>query len=172
MQISDVIGLLHLVERHDITLWIDGGWGIDALLKRQTRPHGDLDIVLETRTLPRLIALLSEEGFQRLETPDSRDWNFVMGDLTGRRVDFHVITLDDRGNGLYGPVSGGQAYPASALEGKGQIGNHPVRCISAAYQVASHEAGYPLRPQDYQDMQALCTAFALPLPDRFLPPQA
>jgi len=25
---------------------LDGGWAVDALLGRQTRPHGDLDIAL------------------------------------------------------------------------------------------------------------------------------
>lgn len=171
MQISDVTEFLRLVERHDIALWIDGGWGIDALLKRQTRPHGDLDIVVEKADLSPLTTLLTDQGFQKLETPDTRDWNFVMGDSSGRKIDFHVITLDDGGNGLYGPVTGGDIYPASALQGEGQIGDCSVRCISAAYQLTSHDAGYPLRPRDHQDMQALCEAFSLPLPDRFLSPQ-
>lgn len=31
-------------------VWLDGGWGVDALLGRQTRPHDDMDIVIEQKT--------------------------------------------------------------------------------------------------------------------------
>jgi Aminoglycoside-2''-adenylyltransferase len=40
----DVLDLVQLFDRHQIDLHIDGGWGVDALLGRQTRTHADLDI--------------------------------------------------------------------------------------------------------------------------------
>jgi lincosamide nucleotidyltransferase A/C/D/E len=35
--------------------------------------------------------------------PDTRAWNFVMGDNAGHQVDFHVTVLDEHGRGIYGP---------------------------------------------------------------------
>lgn len=44
MESNDVVKLYKLFEENGIEVWIDGGWGIDALLGEQTRPHQDLDI--------------------------------------------------------------------------------------------------------------------------------
>ena len=167
MQLRDVIWIYRLAESNGIPLWIDGGWGVDALLGRETRAHGDLDIVIEHKHLALFVDILKDQGFQQRQDPDAQDWNFVMADPSGSKVDFHVITLDCDGNGLYGPKDHDDVYPASALAGCGTIGPIRVRCISADYQLASHNAGYPLREQDLQDMAALCSAFDLPLPERF-----
>src|SRR3954452_25100818 len=41
---SDVLSVLALADGAGARLWIDGGWGVDALLGGQTREHGDLDV--------------------------------------------------------------------------------------------------------------------------------
>ena len=46
MSAEDAVELLKLFERHHITVWVDGGWGVDALLGEQTRLHNDLDLAL------------------------------------------------------------------------------------------------------------------------------
>ena len=51
MTSADVIDIYSTLGRLGIQIWIDGGWGVDALLHRQTRPHKDLDIVLEEQQL-------------------------------------------------------------------------------------------------------------------------
>ena len=38
MTAQDVVGLLDIFGEHGINFWIDGGWGVDALLGEQTRP--------------------------------------------------------------------------------------------------------------------------------------
>ena len=48
--------LYDLFGSHGITVWVDGGWGVDALLGRQTRPHSDLDIALRHSDIPKLRA--------------------------------------------------------------------------------------------------------------------
>jgi hypothetical protein len=50
-------------------LWVDGGWGIDALLDRQTRSHKDFDAIVAFEDLPALTQLLSGTGFQKYKTP-------------------------------------------------------------------------------------------------------
>lgn len=41
---EDVLALYTALHELGIQIWIDGGWGVDALLGEQTRPHQDLDI--------------------------------------------------------------------------------------------------------------------------------
>jgi len=38
MNIADVIDLYTQLENLGIEVWLDGGWGVDALLGEQTRP--------------------------------------------------------------------------------------------------------------------------------------
>jgi len=42
----EVLAVLERLERTGIECWVDRGWGIDAPLGAQTRPHRDLDLVI------------------------------------------------------------------------------------------------------------------------------
>ena len=48
IEASDVLDLYNALERIGVGIWIDGGWGVDALLEKQTRPHQDLDIAIQS----------------------------------------------------------------------------------------------------------------------------
>jgi Aminoglycoside-2''-adenylyltransferase len=50
-KLADVLAVLDLAEESGVRLWVDGGWGADALLGEQTRKHGDLDVPVEPGTL-------------------------------------------------------------------------------------------------------------------------
>jgi len=119
MTADDACGFLALMEAHGIRVWLDGGWAVDACLGSWTRRHCDLDIVIEERDVPVAVAALQRRGYAPMPRPDTRAWNFVLGDDTGRQIDFHVIVLDEHGRGLYGPPENGKYYPAEALTGKG-----------------------------------------------------
>src|SRR6516162_10485620 len=99
----DVVDFYRTVKRLGIELWIDGGWGVDALLGEQTRPHKDLDIAIEPKDVPTLREFLRTRGYKDIKVEEARLWNFVLGDESGREIDVHVIVLDDSGNGIYGP---------------------------------------------------------------------
>ena len=49
MTSNDVIDLYTNLETLGIKVWVDGGWGVDALLGKQTRFHEDLDIAVEAK---------------------------------------------------------------------------------------------------------------------------
>lgn len=68
-----VIQLLQLFEQHGIDVVVDGGWGVDALLGKQTRLHNDLDIALQHKDLPRLCELLAARGYQVVPREANRD---------------------------------------------------------------------------------------------------
>ena len=112
---------LDLFDALGIKVWIGGGWGVDALLGKQTREHDDLDIVIEGRDCETLRAALEERGFEGIYTDDQSAWNFVMADPSGRPIDFHVVDLAEDGTGIYGPAENGD-FPAESLTGTGVIG--------------------------------------------------
>ncbi|MEM6356356.1 MAG: hypothetical protein AAF844_11840, partial [Pseudomonadota bacterium] len=69
--------VLWILERTDDPVWLDGGWGIDALIGRQTRPHEDVDIVIEERHAESLVLSLRQAGFADVPRDDTRPCNFV-----------------------------------------------------------------------------------------------
>lgn len=163
MQEADVASLYKALAQRGIGIWIDGGWGVDALLHRQTRQHADLDIVVQQRDLASLRSFLETDGFRDAPQPDTRAWNFVMADVNGRKIDIHVVVLDNDGNGIYGPKQNGQSYPAAALQAQGVIAGVPVRCTSPEFQMTSH-SGFALRDSDDHDVRLLAQKFGLELP--------
>jgi lincosamide nucleotidyltransferase A/C/D/E len=166
MNAVDVISLYSDLQKLSINIWVDGGWGVDALLGEQTRPHKDLDIAIQQQDIPRLRAFLEARGYKETKIEDARPWNFVLGDENGREIDVHVIVLDKEGNGIYGPVENGQLYPSASLSGKGVIQGEIVRCISAEWAVKFH-SGYELKAKDFVDVSALCKKFGLDLPEEY-----
>ncbi|MEL6168127.1 MAG: aminoglycoside nucleotidyltransferase [Pseudomonadota bacterium] len=148
--------LLAYLDRRDIPVWLDGGWGVDALLSEVTRLHSDLDLVVETRHLAALEAALAARGFGPCPRDDTRPWNFALADASGLEVDLHVIRFDAQGRALYGP--NGAFYPAHAFEAPGRIGATRVRCLTPRFQ-AENRTGYPLRARDSHDLRVLNAAF-------------
>lgn len=167
MPASTVVELLKQFQAAGIHVWIDGGWAVDALLGEKTRPHGDLDIVVEEPNVEHTRLLLRSHGYMDQVDDDTRPWNFVMGDEAGHEVDFHVIVFDSCGHGAYGPPDLGLAYPADSLTGHGIISKLPVSCISPEWLVRFH-VGYEPDEQDVQDVMALHERFEVPLPEEYV----
>lgn len=44
---KDALEILLRAERIGVDVRLDGGWGVDALLGRQTRDHDDIDLFVE-----------------------------------------------------------------------------------------------------------------------------
>ena len=124
MDLPELLALLALFETHGITVIVDGGWGVDALLEKQTRPHGDLDIAVDHRQVPLLRTLLEARGYKDVPRDDTRECNFVLGDDKGHEVDVHSFIFDEQGN-----ITFGVPYPLESLQGTGKIGERVVRCI-------------------------------------------
>ena len=158
MSAEDVVEFLRLMEENGIDFHLDGGWGVDALLGVQTRSHEDLDIAVQHKDVPALRGLLEARGYRESSSPDAKDFNFVLSDSQGRKIDVHSYTFDSQGSHLYGI-----AYPITSLTGTGMINGHPVKCISAEWAVKFHTQ-YEPDETDFQDVQALCVRFDISLP--------
>ena len=167
MKASDVTDFYEMCRKNGITIWIDGGWGVDALLGHQSRPHKDLDLAIQQKDVSKLRELLQRKGYREIKLEIARPHNFVLGDEKGHEIDIHVIVLDANGNGIYGPVGNGEMYPADSLTGTGFIAGKTVRCISAEWLVKFH-SGYELQEKDFRDVSALCEKFGIPLPEEYL----
>lgn len=158
--------LIALLEDAGIAVWVDGGWAVDAALGEQTREHGDLDVALEERFVPRLRAALAARGFVDVPRDDTSPWNFVLGNASGLQVDVHAFVLDEHGDGVYGPPANGHVYRAEALTGEGTIAGRRVRCISPVWLVR-FRTGYPPREVDRMDVAALCERFGIEVPEAY-----
>ena len=163
MEASDVLDLYNTLEGLGVGIWIDGGWGVDALIEKQTRSHQDLDIAIQQQDVAILVELLESRGYQEIKLEIRRPHNFVLADHHGHEIDVHVIVLDEHGNGIYGPPENGEMYPADALAGIGLIAGQTVRCISPEWTIKFH-SGYELKEKDYKDVSALCEKFGIDLP--------
>ncbi len=161
MTIDMVHWFFDLFDKLDITVWIDGGWGVDALLGECTREHQDLDIMISWEDSAILTAALYQHRFVDVYTDDRKDRNFVMGHRLHGMIDFHVIELTE-GGAIYGPGEIDWVITESELSAVGLIGGREVRCLSVDYQVRSH-AGYTLQDTDFADMRALQKKFGVKL---------
>ena len=158
---DDVVAMVQFLEEKGIRVHVDGGWGVDALLGEQTRPHEDLDIAIRHQDVPLLRELLEAKGFQEIQRDDSWECNFVLQDEADRILDVHSYTFDEEGNHVFGVP-----YPAESLTGRGVIAGHAVDCIAPEWMVKFH-CGYELDINDYRDVLALCERFGYALPAEF-----
>lgn len=153
---------LNLFDELGITVWIDGGWGVDALLGECTREHEDLDIMISWKDSAILTEGLFKRGFVDVHTDDHSDRNFVMGHRLHGMIDFHVVERTEHGGAIYGSGEIDWVITESELNTVGTIGGREVRCLSVDYQVRSH-SGYTLQDTDFADMRALREKFGVVL---------
>ncbi len=158
MKAETVINLIKLFIDNNIDVTIDGGWGVDALLGRQTRPHNDLDIAIPHKDVLKLRELLYKIGYREILRDDTRDCNFVLKDEVKNQIDIHSYTFDDDGNNIFGIQ-----YLPKHFKGIGTINGFSVKCISPEWMVKFH-TGYTLDQNDFSDTLALCDKFNLPIP--------
>ena len=162
MTSADVLVILHRLRDAGIEVWLDGGWGVDALLGEQTREHDDLDLVLELARTDSAVAALSVSGFAI--TMDERPTRLVLQDPTGRQIDIHTVVFDEGGGGVQA-LPGGRSYryPPEGFAGKGTVSGQPTPCLTAAVQIECH-LGYEPTDKDRRDVALLAECFGLKLP--------
>lgn len=162
MEAAEVGRLLSLLEADGVTVWLDGGWGVDALLEQQTRMHDDLDLVVELAGVARLGDVLEGAGYEVVAGAAPK--SFVAVDVNGRQVDVHPVVFDEsRGGGLYQMDDDREwVYPSGGFAGRGRVGVRPVRCLSAEVQVLVHD-GYELADKDYRELYLLHDRFGVEL---------
>jgi len=143
--VGEIVGLL---DAAGIEHWVCGGWGVDALAGHQTRPHHDLDVVIDAAAhdSPAAVeAALAGRGLRlvAIETsiqPMPTVWVFS----DGAGVTVEVLPVDRSRP----PFDRAEAFAT------GRIAETPVRCVSASTQRALR-TGYETRPVDLADLAIL-----------------
>jgi len=160
---STVRRLVAQLEQAGIPVWIDGGWGIDVLLGRETRPHRDLDVIIRVSDVPKALELLRPADFVVRE--GSIPHAFVLASPSGDEIDFHTVTVRSDGTAVHRMDDGNDwVFPADAFTGVGTIDGASVQCLSAETQVRCHAQGYVPTEKDFRDMELLQEAFGVDLP--------
>lgn len=159
MTSSEVLDLYNWFKENGITVWIDGGWCIDALLGQQTRDHQDLDIAVQRKDNTKLRQLLEGSGYKEESCDDSSEFMYVMKSDAGQSIDVHAFEYDESGKNIYGVK-----YPFGSLTGKGKINGQGVNCIDPEWMF-KFKTSYEPDENDYHDVKLLCEKFNIPLPD-------
>ena len=160
MSSDQVLTVLGELEAAGVNAWLDGGWGIDALLGRQTRQHDDVDLVVRADAIPACRRVLEAGGFLV-----ERDWlptTLAFRHPDRRGIDLHPVEPAGDGGGDQVQLDGVTRwhYPPPTT---GSIDGLPVRCCTVECQVASH-LGYEPDEQDRRDMAELAAHFKIRLP--------
>ena len=149
-----------VMEAADLSLWLFGGWGLDARVGRITREHGDIEFWVEREQAERSKAVLVEAGAVVLPTQppeESREytWDGVLFSTAFfERQPDGTITLDGRWSDWnlpadsFGDTPGildGQAVPTMSATGM----------LAMKEQYPQLRNGRPWRQKDIDDIELL-----------------
>lgn len=164
MSAHDAVSLYGTIAAGGIRCWVMGGWGVDAVLRAETRPHHDLDLLVSVEDLGALLEWFASHGFSRnLIWAEENRWvniggisrptAFVEVDGSGREIDVHVVELiDHAAPRVLCDVP--WRFDDRSLEAVGVIAGNEVRCVSAKTQLQMH-TGYELPPEHERDADRL-----------------
>jgi lincosamide nucleotidyltransferase A/C/D/E len=148
---TDVVLVLTAMNEAGVDVCLDGGWGVDALVGRETRRHKDLDLLVFAADLPRAAAVLEGHGFcHRAGTSPAG----VYCDDAERRVDISGLTPDGSGGYLQKTAHGTARLAVEDVSGRGTIEGLGVRCLTASAQLRLH-SGYERTDKDEHDLLLL-----------------
>lgn len=160
--IADAVEIISYAENNGIEIWLDGGWGVDALLETQTRSHNDIDLFVEKVNGDRFIDIIKGKGFVEIKEAYTTTSHTVWKDARDRIIDLHIFEFNEQGNLVFE----GEIYPSSVFSGIGKIGDKVVKCINPEDQVLFH-LGYKHDENDAHDVRLLCERFNIPVPNEY-----
>jgi lincosamide nucleotidyltransferase A/C/D/E len=169
MDARSAVRILERLESWGVAVWVDGGWGIDALVGAQTRHHADLDLVVARPDCGAVETALEPLGLVHdTWVEPGLPARIVLRTDSGHQVDLHPVVVDELGNG-WQPLGPGAwtDYPAEGLGALGSIDGREVRCITPDLQLR-HHLGYPLDDDDRHDLRILARRYRLPIPPGLL----
>jgi len=164
MSLEEVERIVSSIQSANYAFWLDGGWGVDALLEKQTREHKDLDICIKLVDSEQVRKLIEQAGYAVAE--DESPTRLIMQDNGGRRVDLHLLSFDKEDNGEQNYKGGFNLYPANDLHSKGLVGKLKVDCLSPELQIKFREV-YSPGEKSKHDVRMLADKFQLSVPDGF-----
>ena len=137
---ESVIKIFRALEDQGVPVWLDGGWATDALLKKQTREHSDLDLIAPIESIASAEAVLGTLGFRRDDRETNVPTRVVFKNPDGLEIDVHPVTFSADGTSIhidedYWDQKYVYVSSAAGLSGVGTVAGRVVRCITAAEQI-------------------------------------
>ena len=136
---EDACEIIKYALQNEIKVYLDGGWGVDALLKRESRIHNDIDLFVELKHYHDYIYVIKQHGFEEVNTDYTTDGHTVYE---------------------------GDIFPSKTFSGIGKVGDITVSCIEPLSQVMLH-LGYEHDKNDVHDVMLLCETFQIAIPDEY-----
>jgi protein-S-isoprenylcysteine O-methyltransferase Ste14 len=150
MPLSQLLRVLDVIESIGCPFWLEGGWGIDALVGQQTRDHRDVDIDFDATREKELIEAFEMLGYR--EILDERPTRIELVAADGRCVDLHP--LHPSGDARQQAPDGSWWHFRREWFTTGSIESRPVPCYTTEGQRYFH-SGYELRDVDVHDLATL-----------------
>ena len=94
--LEDAIEIISTLENAGIKVFIDGGWGVDALLGYQSRAHNDIDIFIESSHKDNTFKILSINGYKEIKMDYSNTDHSVWKDKkigSSIYIYFHIVPI-------------------------------------------------------------------------------
>jgi lincosamide nucleotidyltransferase A/C/D/E len=164
MRAHDAAEVLTALHDAGVHVWVDGGWGVDALVGAESRAHKDLDLLVCLSDTEAIGNLLQARGFRFVA--GAPPTSALYRDDAGRGVDIRAVAFDGDGRGVYRAGEGEIVFPAGWFDGCGTISDVAVRCLTPEAQMAAH-TGYEPTDKDTHDVRMLHNSFDLPLPPEY-----
>jgi hypothetical protein len=160
VQLRLIRRVVEVMRAADLSVWLFGGWGLDARLGRITRDHGDVEFWVDREQAARSKALLVDAGAIVLPTqPPAESCEFTWDDAP-----FSTAYFDRQPDGtitLQGRWSDWQLPAESFGDDPGILDGRAVSTMSATGMLAMKEQfpalrhGGPWRDKDQKDIETL-----------------
>jgi hypothetical protein len=158
-QLELIAELVSLADEAGAELWLRGGWALDFLLGRVTRPHGDIDLFVWAADAPGFVDLLARHGYEEGGGPPPE----MQRNLAKNGEELHMTLLERNDLGVV--TAGGRwadkPWPEGMLDGPVcELGGVRCRVISPEAQLwakveVPKALGHPQREHDPQDIELL-----------------
>jgi lincosamide nucleotidyltransferase A/C/D/E len=167
MDAAEVVRLVRALADAEVLMWLMGGWAIDALIRRQRRPHDDLDLLVRDVDLAHATGVLATAGYAG---EIGMEGSSYLVDPAGRQVDIHAVRFHSDGRAEYRMEDGRPwLYEPGAFDGIGTVLDRDVPCLTPEMMMIEHATGYALDAVHRADVAALAEAFGLPVPQQGQP---
>lgn len=143
MPANRVISIYKLLLKNSIPSWLDGGWAVDALAYKQTRPHQDVDFLVPIEYTNKLVNLFLHEGFVLDENETELPYRLVvLNTSTSEMIDFHLV-IEQKDSSMVFRITNYKenvpsydyTYTLEGLGGIGRINGEEIPCITLDEQI-------------------------------------
>ncbi|MEG0626320.1 nucleotidyltransferase domain-containing protein [Anaerorhabdus sp.] len=149
---ENLFTVLDLIESLEMTYWLDGGWGVDALVGYQTRNHRDIDINFDANETAKFLEILTNVGYQ-IDT-DERPVRIELYHSELGYLDIHPFIIEKDGSSKQAALEGGFYDIPAIYFGSTTFEGRNIPCINLEGQRVFH-TGYELREVDKHDIEHL-----------------